>query len=72
MKANLGEWQTMTFCKKCHKRIVKKFNGPHHAVWEGDRVCRCDIIVAGNEDGPKVLVQPRRGSRKVTLKPVRD
>ena len=58
----------MKFCKKCHRRIVEKFNGPRNYVWDSDKVCRCNIHVVGNDDGPKVVVQRRKGSCKVNMK----
>ena len=58
------------FCKKCHRRIVEKFNGPQHAVWEGVKICSCGIRVVGDDDSPKVIVQRRKGSYKTDVKPV--
>ena len=60
----------MKFCKKCHKRIVEKFNGPRNYVWNSVKVCECNIRVVGNDDSPKVVVQRRKGIRKVSMKPV--
>ena len=62
--------QTMKFCKKCHRRIVDKFNGPHHAVWDGVKIYRCNIQVVGNDDGPKVVVQHRKGFIKLEVKEI--
>ena len=55
----------MKFCKKCHRRIVEKFNGPKHYVWESAKICRCNISVVGNEDGPKVVIQRKRGVKRI-------
>ena len=60
----------MKFCKKCHRRIVEKFNGPRNYVWESDKVCQCKISVVGNDGGPKIVIQHRKGFHKVNMKPV--
>ena len=62
--------KTMIFCKKCHRSIVEKFNELRNYVWESVKVCECNIRVVGNDDSPKVVVQRRKGIRKMSMKPV--
>ena len=55
----------MKFCKKCHRRVVERFTGTSNYVWEGVKVCQCNISVEGNDGGPKVIVQRRKGFVKI-------
>ena len=53
----------MKFCKKCHRRIVEKFNSPFHCVQEAIKVCRCNINWVGIGESPKLAVQWTMGSK---------
>lgn len=60
----------MKFCKKCRKRIVEKFTGPRNYVWESVKICHCNISVVGNDGGPKVIVQRRKGFMQYEVKEI--
>ena len=60
----------MKFCKKCHRRIVEKFNGLLNYICDSVKVCQCNIHVVGNDDGPNVVVHHRKGFMKVEVKEI--
>ena len=49
----------MKFCKKCHKRVVEKFNGVYNYFCNSVKLCQCNIHVV--DDGSKMVVQRRKG-----------
>ena len=62
----------MKFCKKCHKRVLttERFVGHRNYVWEGDKFCKCNIHVVGNDYSSKMVVQHRMGTKKHRIKEI--
>ena len=54
----------MKFCKKCHRRVIttEKFGGHRNFIHECDKFCQCHINVVGNDDGPRIIIQFKKGS----------
>ena len=56
--------KTMEFCKKCHKRIARKFNGPPLGFQSSLKTCVCDSppFTIKCRSGLKMVVIPAPGS----------